>query len=152
MKSPEAIEAALARLMPAALSEQGQRALDATIEQLAAGQARPAACRKHPAWKIAAVAAVVIGGTFGLWPAPAGPAVHQIAAATRADGFETLTSSERIETIADEGLVQDDSGAALRATRVRIVGQNQFRDRGTGEVVSVTMPREEVVYLPVSSF
>lgn len=152
MKSPEAIEAALARLMPAALSDEGQRAIDRMIEGLAAESAPRVVRMPRRVWPAAAAAVLLVGlSCLAWWPA-ARPQPASVAAAGQGDVFETLASSEIIETVADEGIVQDPAGAALRATRVRIVGQNTFRDRRTGEVVEVTAPREEMVYAPVSSF
>jgi hypothetical protein len=57
MESPEDIEKALGRLMPAAISERGQRALEGTIDGLAAGGiSAPAKSSPRSGWWTAAVA------------------------------------------------------------------------------------------------
>ncbi len=71
MESPEDIERALARLMPAAFSEEGKRSLDELIDGLAAGET-PAVTARKPAWAwVAGVGAAAAAAVFAMnFPAP----------------------------------------------------------------------------------
>ena len=50
MQAPNPIEMALSRLVPPALSESGQRSIEALLEELAAAAPAPAAARSVKPW------------------------------------------------------------------------------------------------------
>jgi len=156
MESPEEIEKALSRLMPAAISEEGKRSLDALIDGLAAGDTVVEMPRKS-AWPWlggigAAAAAVVIALNL-----PAGSPVSPTVASTpptetREGGIVLLQQTERVENAEPEGWMSETDGVAHRAWRVRVVDEERLRDLETGYEVLVSRPREEVILMPVTAF
>ena len=156
MESPEEIEKALSRLMPAAISEEGKRSLDELIDGLAAGETVVQMPRKS-AWPWlggigAAAAAVVI--TLNLpagSPAPADVAVTAPAPVAEG-GIVLLQQTERVEKAEPDGWMSETDGVAHRAWRVRVVDEERLRDLETGFEVLVSRPREEVILMPVTAF
>jgi hypothetical protein len=159
MESPEEIEKALSRLMPAALSEGGRRTLDELIDGLAAGDV-PVAPLPRPAgfpWGWvgglgAAAAAVVLALSFpaatpGV-PVTIAPSVPSAAAG----GIVRIGQSERVETAVPEDWMSESDGVAHRAWRVRVVDEERLHDVATGYEVLVSRPREQVVLMPVTAF
>lgn len=154
MESPEELEKALSRLMPAALSESGRRSLDELIDGLAEG--RPVVAAAAPPtrswfWSAgiaAAAAALVIAVPWG------GPAEVAEVAGPRAAaaGVVRIAHSERVETAVPEDWMSERDGVAHRAWRVRVVDEERLRDVQTGYEVLVSRPREEVVLMPVTAF
>jgi hypothetical protein len=156
MESPEEIEKALSRLMPAAISEEGKRSLDALIDGLAAGETVVEMPRKS-AWPWlggigAAAAAVVIALNL---PAgsPVSPTVGStLPTETREGGIVLLQQTERVENAEPDGWMSETDGVAHRAWRVRVVDEERLRDLETGYEVLVSRPREEVILMPVTAF
>lgn len=162
MQTPDSIEAALARLMPPALSESGQRSIEAMLDELAA--TAPRAKAAHLPWLrwsvptgIAAALAAVSG--WFLWQQPAAAPIAVVAAPTVAPvvpdhdaGLVLVSESSRVEEMLDEGLVGNPEGSALQAVRFRVVETNTFRDEESGIEVQVSEPREETLLMPVSVF
>lgn len=155
MESPEEIEKALARLMPAALSEQGKRSLDEMIDGLAAGETAAGGAQgsRWPwAGGIAAAAAAVV---FALnWPAPTPPVPAPVVAEDVAGdrGIVLIRQTERVEDARPEGWLSETDGVAHRAWRVRVIDEDRVRDIETGYEVTVSRPREEVILMPVTTF
>jgi hypothetical protein len=169
MQTPDSIEAALARLMPPALSEAGQRSLEAMLDELASTAPAPAA--RHFFKFRPAVVAIPLGIAAALlaWlslapgdPSPAppspGPRIAALpvaaapATAEPGSGLVLVSESDRIETVTDGGWLGDPDGAAMAAVRLRVVEATTFRDEESGIVVQVSDPRDEVILTPVSAF
>jgi len=160
MPAPNPIEAALARLMPPALSEAGQRSIEAMLDELAAAVPQPAArVSPQPLWirrftlplgiaaSLAALLALVPRN-----PTVALPMAMVRPASEMASGLVLVSESDSIETMSDEGWVADPDGGAMQAVRVRVVEANTLRDEETGIVVQVSDPREEMILTPVTVF
>jgi hypothetical protein len=159
MQAPDPIETVLARLMPPALSESGQQAIEAMLDELAA--AAPAIPASVPvrsrfvrfavplgiAAALAALAALVPRHEPITIPSAAGQA-----APVTGSGLVLVGESDRIEAMSDEGWLADPEGDAMQAVRVRVVEANTLRDEETGIVVQVSDPREEVILMPVTVF
>ena len=156
MESPEDIEKALFRLMPAAISEEGKRSLDELIDGLAAGETIVEIPRKS-AWPWlggigAAAAAVVVALNLPAGsPAPANIAVTPPAEVEEGD-IVLLQQTERVENAEPDGWMSETDGVAHRAWRVRVVDEERLRDLETGYEVLVSRPREEVILMPVTAF
>lgn len=156
MESPEDIEKALHRLMPAAISEEGKRSLDELIDGLAAGETIVEMPRKS-GWTWlggigAAAAAVVVALNLPAGsPAPANIAVTP-PAEVEEGGIVLLQQTERVENAEPDGWMSETDGVAHRAWRVRVVDEERLRDLETGYEVLVSRPREEVILMPVTAF
>lgn len=161
MQTPDPIEAALARLMPTAMSVSGQRSIEDMLDALAADlpAAKVVPWYRRPAIGLSAAAA--IAGILAI------PALLQTGAPARglsprfaqaektedaAPALQLLSEADRIESMSDEGWVSNPDGSVRQAVRVRTVGENTFKDRETGYTVRVSEPRDETVLMPVSSF
>lgn len=172
MQKPDPIEDILARLMPPALSEEGQRGIEAMIDELA-GESEPVQQIPvvaegpvlevvHSPWprRIAAAgiaaAVAVLAATFV--PTSYGPALDSVAALDSQameelpPEFVLVSESDRIESSTDEGWVEDSDGSTMRALRLNVVEENNIRDEETGIVVQVSEPREEILLMPISAF
>ncbi|RPJ31834.1 MAG: hypothetical protein EHM17_01040 [Verrucomicrobiaceae bacterium] len=152
MHEKDSVETILARLMPPALSESGQRGIETMLDELA-GPASPRKSPALPAWRIliagGLAASLVAALALPVWMRPA----KQSASATAAPpDFLLVGESDRIESMADEGWREDSDGSAMRALRVRVVEENSLFDEETGIVMQVSEPREELLLMPVSAF
>ena len=146
--------------MPPALSETGQRSIEAMLDELAAaapGGAVPPS--RRPGWgrrfTLPLGIAASLAALLALEPQPpAGrlPLVRERPASEKASGLVLISESDRIEVMSDEGWVADPDGAAMQAVRVRVVEANTLRDEETGIVVQVSDPREEMILTPVTVF
>jgi hypothetical protein len=155
MESPEELEKALSRLMPAALSETGRRSLDELIDGLAAGPstaAAPVPPVRFRGWGAGMAAAAAVALMIAV--RSGGPAVVEEGALTQAaaDDVVRIGHSERVETAVPEDWMSESNGVAHRAWRVRVVDEERLRDVRTGYEVLVSRPREEVVLMPVTAF
>jgi hypothetical protein len=159
MPAPNPIESVLHRLMPPALSESGQRSIEAMLDELAA--AAPQATNTAPAklrsarlgvpLGLAAAIAALVALVLPHAPVPL-PLVMERAVTAPRPGMVLVGESDRIEAMSDEGWMADPDGAAMQAVRVRVVEANTLRDEETGIVVQVSDPREEMILMPVSVF
>jgi hypothetical protein len=153
MESPEDIEKALSRLMPAAISEEGKRSLDELIDGLAATDKVVELPRKS-GWPwvggIAAAAAAVVIALNLPTADPVGPSVAE--EAFEESGIVLLRQTERVENAEPEGWLSETDGVAHRAWRVRVIDEDRVRDVKTGYEVTVSRPREEVILMPVTTF
>lgn len=163
MPTPDSIEAALFRLMPPALSESGQRSIEAMLDELAgAGPVVPRSWLVR-SWPALVALPLGIAAALTAWlalaprehtaPQPAQASAAAIpAVAELGSRLLLVQESDRVETVADEGWLGDPDGDAMAAVRVRVVEANTFRDEESGIVVQVSDPREEVILTPVSVF
>ena len=164
MESPEDIEKALARLMPSAISEKGQRSMEDLIDSLAAGETvavelPPAEKSSRLSWFAfggigAAAAAVVValslpqgGSTAVVEKTPVSNSPS-----TDSKGLVLIGQSEVVEEAVPEDWMAETDGVPQRAWRVRVVDQERLRDVETGYEVLISRPREEVRLMPVTSF
>jgi hypothetical protein len=159
MPTPDPIEAALSRLMPPALSESGQRAIEAMLDELAA--AAPVALAASPVkrravWYLVPFGiAATLAALLVLVPRKELGALPQVMARTVAEvksGLVLVGESDRIEAMSDEGWMADEDGTAMQAVRIRVVEANTLRDEASGIVVQVSDPREEMILMPLSVF
>jgi len=155
MQAPElsSIEAALARLMPPAMSEEARISIESMIDKLAeettpvksAGMAYLKAISG-----IAALLALVAAVT--LFRDDAGSTLAATEYETYPPLLELMGESDRIESLESEGWFADPDGGAMHAVRIRMVEENSLRDTETGIVMQISEPREEMLLMPVSVF
>jgi hypothetical protein len=155
MQAPDPIEAALARLMPTAMSASGQRSIEDMLDGLAA-ESKVVRVRdwKRPAIGVGIAAAIVAMVTLpGLLKSGAeivsSPQVRSDVASL---GAFLVEKSERVESMSDEGWVADPDGSAMQAVRLRMVSEDLVRDEETGYTVKISEPRDEILLMPVSDF
>jgi hypothetical protein len=156
MQAPDPIEAALARLMPTAMSVSGQREIEDMLDELAAElPATPNRRWKYPIMGLgaaAAIAALVAVPSLLNRSTPGLPFPQIAQAETVQPDMQWLEESQRVESMADEGWVSTGEGIAMQAVRVRMIGENTLRDQETGYTVHISEPRSELLLMPVSSF
>ena len=146
----EAMEKALRRLVPAALSESAQAEMEARLDELS-GDAG-VICHGFPRWAkwLGGIAAAV---TIGVFAFPFGSQESApLVGIAEDDGMVVITELDRVENVLDEGLFVDAGGSAVRKMSVRVVGESTILDEETGIEVTLTEPRREMVLLPVSTF
>jgi hypothetical protein len=147
MHDPHSVETILSRLMPAAISEAGQREIEAMLDDLAG----PPQAGPTP-WRLPLLAggiAAALTAAFLIFRSSA-PAPADIAAGG-AD-FLLVRESDRVESMREDGWREDADGPTMRALRVRVVEEDSLLDGETGIVMQVSGPREELLLMPVSAF
>lgn len=153
----DAMEKALLRLMPAALSETAQAGIEAQLDELS-GSAEllsgNAELLRHDfsrrAKWLGGIAAAV---TIGVFAFPFGNQESApLVGIAEDDGMVVITELDRVENVLDEGLFVDAGGSAVRKMSVRVVGESRILDEKTGIEVTLTEPRREMYLLPVSTF
>ena len=122
MESPEDLEKALARLVPSAISEKGQRSMEDLIDSLAAGEtvATPLPVKKSSHWSWlggigAAAAAVVVALSLPLGDAPT--VVEKSATPedpTAKSGVVLIGQSEVVEDAVPEDWMAETDGVPQR--------------------------------------
>jgi len=161
MQAPDPIETILARLMPPALSQSGQRSIEAMLDELAAATPRKSSPGSlKPQWvrrfSLPLGIAASLAALLALVPRSAQVtpplAMHHPSADNKGSGLVLVSESDRIEAMSDEGWVADPDGTAMQAVRVRVVEANTLRDEETGIVVQVSDPRDEMILTPVTMF
>lgn len=156
MHDDKSIEAILSRLMPPALSEAGQRDIEAMFDDLATTRAAETnrVAQSPRFWSAvggiaaAIVAVVVISQSLQTTSAPVIARVVDNAP----PAFELVGESDRVEDVRDDGWRESPEGSAMRAMRMRVVEENSLLDRETGIVMRITEPRDELLLMPVSAF
>ena len=156
MHDSHSVETILARLMPSALSENGQREIEAMIDELAANS-QESSPSGHPWFRRIAVGGIAAAGVaaalvFPMIQHPAAPATAEAPAASSAPGFVLVGESDRVESMTDEGWLENQDGSTMQATRFSVVEENTLRDVETGMVISISEPREEILLMPISAF
>jgi len=143
------MENALMRLIPVALSDEAQAAIETQIDDLAGGGSAKHDFSRSAKW-VGGIAAAVAVGVYLL---PFGfRAGTPLAEAKPDEGMVVLTELDRVENVRDEGLFVDAAGSAVRKMSVRVVGESKIRDEETGIEVTLTEPREEMYLMPISAF
>jgi len=153
MREIDPIEAALARLMPVALSDSGERSIHETLDELTA-DLPVTPWQTHRNWRIGlGIAAALVVSGFIAWPSLRAPAPAIVSVEEEvASPVEWVSNADRIESLRDEGRISGTDGDALQAVSVRVVAENTLRDRETGYTLRISEPREELVLMPVTSF
>ena len=157
MQAPDPIEAALMRLMPTALSESGQSAIEGMLDDLAAsaGDTVPISPPK-PVWHwvMGGGIAAAIAGLITIFPVETELRSSLVAYPTPIDppGWELVSESDRIESIAAEEWYENSEGDAMMAMRVNAVEENQVLDEESGMIVQISVPREEILLMPITAF
>lgn len=158
MQALDPIEAALARLMPPALSQNFQIDLDGMIDELAGNEPEEilAISAAPTRWIIGSGIAAALAGLIAIYPMIQRAPDRQISPGSEetpaAPGLVLISGSDRIDSMTDEGWQEDPEGRALHAVRLNVVEENSIMDEETGMVVLVSQPREEILYMPISSF
>ena len=154
MQAPDPIETILARLMPTALSFEGQARLDEMIDDFAEESITAAPNRVNwIRWVAGGGIAAGIGAVFAIVSLKndfVDPL--NLSSLSETAGLVLVSNSARIESMTDEGWQEDFSGIALHAVRLNVVEENSLRDEETGMVVQISQPREEMLFMPISSF
>jgi hypothetical protein len=156
MHDAQSMETILARLMPPALSEHGQRGIETMLDELAGPAASDTTAEQpHPRYwqRIGGIAAAitalaVISQAFN----PETPSVIARAVVSEDPPFELVGESDRVEAIRDDGWRESPEGSAMRAMRLRVIEENSLLDHETGIVMQITEPRDELLLMPVSAF
>lgn len=153
------IEAALARLMPPALSEGSQSRIEEMIDELASSEPENVVAISSGKWiarsLIGGGIAAAIGALCAVFPMIRGASDSPLVRTSPADspqGFVVVSESDRIESVTDEGWREDSEGAPMHSVRLKAVQENNVRDEQTGMVVRISEPREEILMMPVSDF
>jgi hypothetical protein len=154
----DAVEAALARLMPPALSQNCQFEIEAMLDDLAGsemGETVEVPVPQRNRWIIAAGIAAAVAGLLAIFPSIGVPALPPLVSAPlveKARGLVLISESDRIESMTDEGWQEDSYGSAMHAVRLSVVEENSLRDLETGIVVQISEPREEILLMPITAF
>ena len=151
----DAIEAALARLMPPALSEDCQFEIEAMLDELASAETveivetPPHSSRR---WIMGSGIAAAAAGLLAIVPfLKTAPIQTTAIASTVSSGLVLVGELDRVESMTDEGW-QDSDGSAMHAVRLNVVAENSLRDEETGIVMQVSEPREELLLTPITAF
>lgn len=159
MQALDPIETILARLMPPALSQEGQAGMDAMIDELAGPDLENVVEISSGRWLVRSLIgggiAAAIGALFAIFPMIQGPKESRLAVnppREAASVFVLLSESDRIESMTDEGWQENSDGSTTHALRVKAVEENNVRDEESGIVIKISEPREEVLLTPVSGF
>lgn len=153
------LQAILARLMPPALSQDGQFEIEAMIDELAGPAAENVVAissgGRLSRWMIGAGIAAAISAIWAVFPMTHGSSEPHVAVSPAGEspsGLVLVSESDRIESMTDEGWQVDADGSAMHALRLNAVEENSLRDEETGMVVQISEPREEILFMPVSAF
>jgi hypothetical protein len=154
----DAIEAALARLMPPALSQNCQLDIEAMLDDLAGSEAEeiaPIPTSQRNRWIIAAGIAASVAVLLAVFPSIGHHSLPPHVSAPlveKARGLVLISESDRIESMTDEGWQEDSYGSAMHAVRLNVVEENSLRDLETGIVMQISEPREEILLMPITAF
>jgi hypothetical protein len=157
MQTPDPVETILARLMPPALSGEGQLGIEAMLDELAGTPAEvPVIQPTGRPWLrriigggiaaagVAAALVFPITGKPGQSPGAAADPIQP--------EFVLVAETDRVESMTDEGWREDSDGSAMHALRLSVVEENRLFDEETGIVMSISEPREEIFLMPVNAF
>jgi hypothetical protein len=156
MVEHDAVEAALARLMPPALSPNCQHELEELIDNLAKeANLPPEAAAPQKAlmrWVFGSGIAAALAGLCAFLIGSPRSATDVSKSGSAQPSFVLVSESGRIESVSDEGWQEDVDGFAMHTLRLNVVEENKIRDEETGMVVHISQPREEILLTPVSTF
>lgn len=147
MHDNQSVENILARLMPPALSVNGQHEIEAMLDELA-GPVNQPSTRSWSRWIIGGGIAASLAAALAIPRLTSPPA----AVAVATPEILLVGESDRVESMTDEGWREIPDGSTMRAMRVRVVEENSFLDEETGIVMRVSEPREELLLMPITAF
>lgn len=152
MHDAQTVETILSRLMPSALSEDGQCQIEHMLDELAGVPAakNQSASPRHLPFIIGGAAAVLAAAML-IFQFTA-PWSRTTASTNTPFGFWLLGESDRVESMTDEGWHEEADGTAMRAMRLSVIEESSLFDEETGIVMQVTEPREELFLMPISAF
>jgi hypothetical protein len=154
-------------MMPPAMSQEATDSICAMLDGLAEnavsgdGEDRAAEVASAPwrlAWPVSAAAVLAaLLVSRALFPSSApqmAPTASSPAplAELANHGWILVDETTRIESVEDEGWLDDPDGGAMHAVRMQLVEENRIFDEETGIIVSISEPREEMLLMPVSNF
>lgn len=150
------IEAALARLMPPALSEGCQFEIEAMFDELAGPEViELPATGSFYRWVVVGGIAAAVAAVAALFPTAkiiTSPLSTITGAAETPSGLVLVGESDRVESMTDEGWQEDSDGGAMHAVRLNVIAENSLQDEETGIIMQVSEPREEILLTPITSF
>jgi hypothetical protein len=159
MHDSQSVEAILSRLMPPALSEAGQRDVEAMLDDLAhrdgteviSPSPRP---RIRPVVGSIAAALALLAVVPLAWDDSHSSILDQVTAVASPDSapFEWISESDRVEAVSDDGWCDSPEGSAMRAMRMRVVEEDRLLDLETGIVMRISEPRDELLLMPINAF
>lgn len=141
------IEAALARLMPTALSQGTQLDIEGMIDELADCQTQPAAKRFFPRAMMRSIRNGGIAAAFC--------ACSLLYSQANADVFFDSVILDRpfdIEEVSVEGMREGDDGSALEALSLDKERMSIVLDKWSGMMIQVSEESTETLLIPVSDF
>jgi hypothetical protein len=166
MKSPEEIEQALHRLVPAAMSARAQQSISGMISSLAHENVLPDSTiaytpvKRNP-WRTAAAAAVAIGaiGTMAwswLPQTESSVALHQdLPFTSEPDTDVSPILIDRVfvsDDVALEGTLTAADGSIVHQVNRRIQTRERYRDTKKGYLITVSETRDEKIFTPKKGF
>ncbi len=171
MKSPEEIEKALQRLMPAAFSAQGEENISRTITRLASPKQTssvqpltelPEAVKKTSPWshKItwSAAAAVLMGIGTALFLQQPNASKSQVVTMPLPANFFAVNQPVLIDRVqvSDsgiyEGTLSTKDGSMMSQVNRRIQTRERYRDPKSGYLITISESRDEKVLVPKTRF
>jgi hypothetical protein len=166
MKSPEEIEKALQRLMPAAFSSQGEENISRAITRLASSQqpssAQPKEVKKSSPWshKItwSAAAAVLMGIGTALFLQQPDASQSQVVTMPLPANVVAVNQPVLIDRVqvSDsgiyEGTLSTKDGSMMSQVNRRIQTRERYRDPKSGYLITISESRDEKVLVPKTRF
>lgn len=149
MKSPEEIEAALKRLIPAAVSEE-------LTERVFADISAPSVQHKtknyYPYAAIAAAVAIAACATLFLSQVKKSDPVATVTLPSVKETVSQIIDTKNTVREEEQGIIASEDGNVHRAIRRTVVKHQRIRDARTGYIITVSTPHKEQILMPVSSF
>lgn len=158
MHKLDPIETILARMMPPALSADGQREIEDMLDELAGPSEEiiPVKAWFSRPWFRGVAAAGIAAAVILALAMPrlntTAPVPVVVLEQEAADGVVLVGESGQIKSMSEQGWQENPDGSALRTLRMKVVEENRFLDEETGIVMLVSEPREEYLLMPVSAF
>lgn len=159
MQTLDPIESALARLMPPALSREGQQDIEAMLDDLAGKEVSNVTEISNGRWftkwaaggGIAAAIGALCALNFTGETVPGPPAAYS-GVQEMSSGLIIVSGGDRVESLTDEGWQEDANGKTMQAVRVKVVEENNVLDEESGIMMKISEPREEILLVPVGSY
>ena len=162
MEPINSIEEKLARLIPPALSEEGQTSMEDLIDELAGVEAddHSGMSSKPWLWKVAAAVAILAVPVVMIQQRGDSPAMDTSLARLDTDvtldvspEMMLLKSIKMIDARENDGLIVPNDGSAPHYRyRYRVIDEEVVKDPETGVVITLRQPRQEIVTIPVTQF
>jgi hypothetical protein len=155
METLEEIERRLQRsLTPRGFSDEGMRAIDEMLDELAGETEHRSLFNGRSLPWISGSAAAGLALAFGLTWMNSPESPKAVGGISTGIGEVSLVSEEQgvVAAEADERLLSDGDGNLMRAWHMQVVNRERFHDPQTGHEVTVVQPRDEMVLMPVSAF